>query len=211
MGAFKNLSIDSEQVEYADIDLESFLRWLSQNYPQDDEILEILEENLSGPPNNFNPEFEDPPDPNLSSPASYYDIENILPSGYWNRLKGLLVEFLAVKSIPKETSLKKVTTLSDEAATEREWNFREDNNQHFYGDIPYNQKIITLTLNWKADKSSSPKLVGKYQIDLPALLDEGFVQEGSKGIKLRFQSTGDAIEIAIDRNSPALRVGSKPE
>jgi hypothetical protein len=111
----------------------------------------------------------------------------------------------------RKVYLKMVKTLPDEAATEREWNFREDNNQHFYGDIPFNQERITLTLNWKPDSYSSSKLVGKYQIDLPLLLGKGFVRKASRGIQLRFQSTGEAIEIAIDRDSPALRIGSKPE
>lgn len=104
-----------------------------------------------------------------------------------------------------------VKILPDEAATQREWNFREDNNQHFYGDIPFNQERITLTLNWKPDSFSPSKIVGKYEIDLLLLVEKGFARKTSRGIQLRFQSTGDAIEIAIDRDRPALRIGSKPE
>jgi hypothetical protein len=205
---FKETGVDdwlvgSDQAKAKNIRLESFLRWLLNEHPEDDEIFNFLQEN-----------FLDEGCKVVSSS----DIEDVLPPGYWDRLRDLLVEFSKVKVASETVSmdepkayLKTVKRLPDGAVTEREWNFREDNNQHFYGDIPYNQEIITLTLNWKPDSYSPSKLVGKYQIDLPLLLEKGFVQDGLKGIKLRFQSTGNAIEIAIDRNSPALRIGSKPQ
>lgn len=205
---FKETNVDDwmagrDQAEDRIIKLESFLRWLLNEHPEDDEIFNFLQENL----------LDDG-----CRVVSFSDMGNVLPPGYLDRLRNLLVEFSEVKAAPEEVSVKErkvylqmVKTLPDGTRTEREWNFREDNNQHFYGDIPYDQQIITLTLNWKPDSPSPAKPVGKYQIDLPLLLEKGFVQDGSKGIRLRFQSTGDAIEIAIDRNSPALRIGSKPE
>jgi hypothetical protein len=43
-----------------------------------------------------------------------------------------------------------VTLLQADTPTEREWNFRDDNDQHFHGDIPEDQPVVLLTLNWKA-------------------------------------------------------------
>jgi hypothetical protein len=104
-----------------------------------------------------------------------------------------------------------VTILPASATTEREWNFRDDNNQNFFGDIPERQQIISLTLNWKRDARSEARLVGRYRIDLRLLQSEGFVRKSKRGVNLRFQRTGDIIEIAIDRKNKALVVGRKPE
>jgi hypothetical protein len=104
-----------------------------------------------------------------------------------------------------------VTILPTSAITEREWNFRDDVNQNFFGDIPESQPIISLTLNWKPDATTEPRLVGRYSIDLRLLVSEGFARKSNRGVNLRFQRTGDIIEIAIDRESPALVVGRKPQ
>jgi hypothetical protein len=103
-----------------------------------------------------------------------------------------------------------VTILPVSASTEREWNFRDDNNQHFFGDIPETQPVITLTLNWKPNRNSKAKLVGRYKLDLKQLLSEGFARKVDRGFQLRFQRTGEIIEIAINGNSPRLVVGRKP-
>ena len=190
------------------INIGSFFRWLLDEHPEEDEIFNVLKESR--------PEWDELSSDDVISELLRVndDIKGICSLCSFDmdssqleccdRLEKLVSDFLQV-------NLNMVKMLPNGTPTEREWNFREDNNQHFYGDIPYNQEVISLTLNWKPDSSSPSKLVGKYQINLPLLLKKGFVQEGSKGIKLRFQSTGDAIEIATDRNSPALRIGSKPE
>jgi hypothetical protein len=103
-----------------------------------------------------------------------------------------------------------ITILPSTTITEREWNFRDDINQNFFGDIPPSQQIISLTLNWKSDAKSKARLVGRYRIDLRSLLSEGLVRKTRRGVSLRFQRTGDIIEIAIDRRSRALVVGRKP-
>jgi hypothetical protein len=105
-----------------------------------------------------------------------------------------------------------VTILPSTAITEREWNFRDDINQNFFGDIPENQPIISLTLNWNPDATSKPRLVGRYKIDLTLLVAEGFARKTDRGVNLRFQRTGEVIEIATDRQSPlTLVVGRKPQ
>ena|SRR5579883_1301663 len=103
-----------------------------------------------------------------------------------------------------------VTILPQNAVTEREWNFRDDNTQNFFGDIPDSQPVITLTLNWKPDANSPAKLVGRYKIDLGLLVAEKLAKRSNRGVLLRFQRTSDFIEIAVDRQSPALVVGRKP-
>jgi len=105
-----------------------------------------------------------------------------------------------------------VTILPSTAITEREWNFRDDNNQNFFGDIPKSQPIISLTLNWKSNANSKPRIVGRYRIDLTLLVSEGFARKTRRGVNLRFQRTGEIIEIATDRQSRlVLVVGRKPQ
>ena len=104
-----------------------------------------------------------------------------------------------------------VTILPSTTTTEREWNFRDDINQNYFGDIPDDQPIISLTLNWKPNATSEPKIVGRYRIDLTSLVSEGFARRTDKGVNLRFQRTGEIIEIATDRQSHlTLVVGRKP-
>ena len=95
--------------------------------------------------------------------------------------------------------------------TEREWNFRDDIHQEYMNDdLPENHPVITLTLNWKPDEHSVPRPVGKYRIDL-GLLEPKYVRKTEEGkFFLRFQRTGESIEIALNRQSPALKVGQKP-
>jgi hypothetical protein len=100
-----------------------------------------------------------------------------------------------------------ITRLPNNDKTERTWNFRDDNNRQFFGDIPEEQRVITLTLNWKLDANAEAKPIGKYKLDIKALLAEGYVQKSKRGIRLRFQRKGNNIEIAINRSSPALVVG----
>ena len=109
-------------------------------------------------------------------------------------------------------SIVMVTILPSTATTEREWNFRDDVNQNFFGDIPESEPITSLTLNWKPDANSEPKLVGRYRIDMRLLVSEGFARKSNRGVNLRFQRTGEIIEIAIDRQSSlALVVGRRPQ
>ena len=78
------------------------------------------------------------------------------------------------------------------------------------GDIPESQPVITLTLNWKPDEHSSARPVGKYRIDL-GLLQPKYVRKTNEGtFFLRFQRTNGNIEIALNRQSPALKVGQRP-
>src|SRR5881227_490362 len=105
-----------------------------------------------------------------------------------------------------------VTILPPNAATERVWNFRDDIDRHYFGEIPGGQEIISLTLNWKPDARAQAKLVGRYRINIGSLLSWGYVAQTQNGGRtLRFQRTGDMIEIATARGSPALVVGRKPE
>jgi hypothetical protein len=101
--------------------------------------------------------------------------------------------------------------LPSTAPTEREWNFRDDIHQEYMNDdLPISHPIITLKLNWKPDEYSEARLVGKYRIDL-GMLEPEYVRKTKEGrFFLRFQRTGEDIEIALNRQSPALKVGQRP-
>jgi hypothetical protein len=108
-------------------------------------------------------------------------------------------------------ALSGVEELSSTTTTEREWNFRDDIHQEYMCDIPESQPIITLTLNWKSDELSAARLVGKYRINL-GLLEPQYVRKTTGGkFFLRFQRTDENIEIALNRHSPALKVGQMPQ
>lgn len=100
--------------------------------------------------------------------------------------------------------------LPDNAVTDRHWTLRDDNRQHFHGDIPLDQKSITLTLSWKETANDIPPEVGRYRLNLADLETAGFVRKSARGFYLRFQRTDDLIEIAINRKGPAKVVGKRP-
>jgi hypothetical protein len=105
---------------------------------------------------------------------------------------------------------KSVVRLSKDTPTVRHWNGRDDNAAHYHQNIPIDQKEITLTLKWKASAHGKKTPVGFYKINLPGLTNEGYVEKRTAGYFLRFQRTGTKIEIAINRGSKALEVGSWP-
>lgn len=100
--------------------------------------------------------------------------------------------------------------LQEDAPTNRKWNGRDDIAAHYHGTIPNDQNEITLTLNWKSSADGKVGQVGRYRFILPGLKDEGYVEKRHGGYYLRFQRTGNKIEIAINRSSKALEVGRWP-
>jgi hypothetical protein len=95
--------------------------------------------------------------------------------------------------------------------TERNWTGRDDNCGHHFDQVPFAQSPLTLTLHWKASRSATPRIVGAYRIDLRALEAAGHIRRvDAQFVILRFQRTGDRIEIASKRSGPALVVGVSP-
>src|SRR6516225_11159929 len=97
-----------------------------------------------------------------------------------------------------------VSLLSESEATNREWNGRDDICNHYFGRVPLTERVVTLTLNWKRDKLSRPELVGRFRLDMDELVSRGYVRKLPGWYILRFQRTGNRIEIAVNRGSRPL-------
>lgn len=103
-----------------------------------------------------------------------------------------------------------VKVVSCEGPIQRHWIGRDALN-FVHGRIPWEQSPITIKLEWRRDATSRPLLVQCYRIDLEVLCRDGFARyENDGAIRLRFQRTGDKIQIAINRKTPALVVGLNP-
>lgn len=100
-----------------------------------------------------------------------------------------------------------INELPPDSPTERHWNFNDAIRQNFMLFIPTNQPVITATLNWKESGEDEAVLVGKYRLNFPALEAKGYVRLKDNRYFLRFQRTGNRIEIAVNRKSPALTIG----
>jgi hypothetical protein len=98
--------------------------------------------------------------------------------------------------------------LGADEATERQWNFRDDINRHYFGTIPLDQAVITLALSWKATAGGISQPVGRYRLNLPVLERDGYIRRSERGWIVRFQRTGGRIELAVNRHSEALMVGA---
>jgi hypothetical protein len=87
--------------------------------------------------------------------------------------------------------------------THRAWNGRDDVSQHYMGRIPLTERSVSLVLTWKKDKDAKSCLVGGFLLEMEKLCDEGYVRAVPGFYILRFQRTGDRIEIAVNRGSKA--------
>src|SRR5437764_9206759 len=97
-----------------------------------------------------------------------------------------------------------IKTLPDSETTQREWNGRDDISQHYMGRVPQTDRVVTLTLTWKRDKSSRSQLVGRFRIDMDKLVGAGYARTVPGWYILRFQRTGNCIEVATNRSGRAL-------
>ncbi|SRR5258708_2914137 len=97
-----------------------------------------------------------------------------------------------------------IVTLPDTATTKREWNGRDDIHCHYMGRVPLAESLVTLTLNWKRDRHSRPRLVGRFRLHMDRLVSAGYARKVPGWYILRFQRTGDRIEVATNRSSRAL-------
>jgi len=103
-----------------------------------------------------------------------------------------------------------VTILAPDAATDRTWTGRDDNQGHHHGLVPLEDSPVTILVLWKASKQGVAHFVGRYRIDLQELIRAGFAREVGGAAFLRFQSSGERIEIALNRSSRSLVVGGNP-
>jgi hypothetical protein len=98
------------------------------------------------------------------------------------------------------------TRLDDNAKTHRTWNGRE---LHYHGKISLQETPVSMKLTWREEKHARPKFVGCFSLDMRQLCAGEFVRrEDGQHYRLRFQRTGQDIEIAATRDGPALRVGT---
>jgi hypothetical protein len=97
-----------------------------------------------------------------------------------------------------------VEMLPDDAPTERRWTGRDDNNANFYGKIPLIESIVTLTLSWKRDTNANPVVVGRLRLNMEQLVEAGYARKVTGAYILRFQRTGNQVQIAVNRGQRAL-------
>ena len=63
---------------------------------------------------------------------------------------------------------------------------------------------MTLTLNWKRHKNALAVTVGKLRLDMEQLVEAGYARKVPGAYVLRFQRTGNRLEVAINRSKRAL-------
>jgi hypothetical protein len=97
-----------------------------------------------------------------------------------------------------------VTELPNNATTQRGWNGRDDISQHYMGRVPTSERVVTLTLTWKKNKSSQPQFVGRFRFDMDGLVAAGYARRVPGWYILRFQRTSNRIEVATNRSQRPL-------
>lgn len=104
--------------------------------------------------------------------------------------------------------------LADNTRCARNWTGNDRVGRNHFGRVRLKESPLTIALYWKRSDYVGRKLVGKYELDLNALLAGGFIcsANGYPGeVILRFQRTAAGqVEIATGRHARTLVVGKWP-
>lgn len=96
----------------------------------------------------------------------------------------------------------------------RRWVLRDDNQRHVHGVVRLSENPLCVELHWKANARGREQLVGRYLLNLPALLAGGYIRherESAPGDELRLRfHRGDrgAVHIQARDDEPALAIGT---
>ena len=105
-----------------------------------------------------------------------------------------------------------VNKLDDNSQFTRDWTGNDRVYRNFLGRVRLNESPLHIRLHWKQDDNIATKqLIGIYRIDLKGLLKAGYIRNapGYPGeVILRFQNSGGIIQIAVNRQGPALNIGT---
>ena len=98
-------------------------------------------------------------------------------------------------------------------ATVHRWVLRDDNHQHHHGILSQRDGPVYVELYWKADARDRAQRVGLFELDLHALLAEGYVRSEedthSGHVWLRFhRGERGVVEIQARADGPSLPVGT---
>jgi hypothetical protein len=93
----------------------------------------------------------------------------------------------------------------------REWTLNDRVNGNVFGRVKKSESPLLLRLSWKPDDIPSKQLVGVYELNLPELIKAGYIRDYKNRageVFLRFQRDNKRIQIAINRKSQAIDIGT---
>ena len=92
----------------------------------------------------------------------------------------------------------------------RRWRGDDEKGTHrHHGAIPLSESPVDIELSWRESENSATALIGRYRLDLHALLSEGYIRRDSKPGHVRLQFVHDGDDIYIQhRPEKRLRLGS---
>jgi hypothetical protein len=99
-------------------------------------------------------------------------------------------------------------------AAYRRWVLRDDNQRHYHGIVHLSESPLHVELLWKADARSREQLVGRYRLNLPALVRERYARYEHEDaptdeVRLRFvRGDRGVVSIQVRADAPALPVGT---
>ncbi len=77
----------------------------------------------------------------------------------------------------------------------RTWTLRADNQNHHHGVISLAENPLCLQLCWRESKGSQVHQVGLFKLDLPDLLEQGFIRR-------ELTRSNDAVRVRVVRDNP---------
>jgi len=93
----------------------------------------------------------------------------------------------------------------------RNWIGNDSSARNHHGVVPLSESPLRIRLSWKRGPNDPTRLVGEFDLDLRALLSDGYVREerGTPGsIRLRFYHGMDGmIYVQTNAKGPALWIG----
>lgn len=98
-------------------------------------------------------------------------------------------------------------------AKTRHWVLNDATNSHHHGVVRLEESPLYLNLSWRRSASDPVHFVGIFRLDLPGLLQRGYVRHEPKDsygpeIRLRiFRARDGNFYVQVNQDTPGLRMG----
>jgi hypothetical protein len=115
---------------------------------------------------------------------------------------------------PRVAPAKPVLTTPEGVESHR-FTLRDDNGQHYHRAVRVAESPYYVALAWRANRRSPVHELGTFRLDLPALLDAGYIRLDRPGaeheVRVRFFRAEDGwIYLQPRLDAPALRIAQAP-
>ena len=92
----------------------------------------------------------------------------------------------------------------------RRWIGNDESARHHHSAIPFEPETVLVHLSWKQNSQAMPSFIGCYELNLPKLLEHGFIRRDAQPEKVRLRfihDHDDVIHIQVLGSKQSLAIG----